>query len=69
MHIRSEPFIDESNDLAFIELTSIRTKTSRLKSGRGIEVPLVGFATGVSGYKWAQAWLKARAHYQLSVNP
>eukprot|EP00971_Amphidinium_carterae_P343214 6482846-Amphidinium_carterae.1 len=69
MQIKNEPFIDQANDLAFVEATSMRTKTNRLKSGRGIEVPLVGFANGVSGARWAHAWLRARAYYQLGVNP
>eukprot|EP00971_Amphidinium_carterae_P049063 966825-Amphidinium_carterae.3 len=69
MHLKQEPFIDEAHDLAFVEATSMHTKTSRMKSGRGIEVPLVGFALGVSGTKWARAWLAARAQFQLGVNP
>eukprot|EP00971_Amphidinium_carterae_P342497 6481826-Amphidinium_carterae.1 len=53
MNVRCEPVVDTTGGISFVEAVSLKTKTSQLHSGRKLEVPLVGYATGVSGNDWA----------------
>ena len=65
-HCCTEPFLDTSDaGEGFIEMGVVGTKTSHVASRMTKQLPLVGSATGVTGTRWAEAWLNERSRQGL----
>ncbi len=65
--ICAEPTIDETDDVSFIETTSIEHKGANRPRVRGLSLPVVGHAIGVRGESWAEAWLEVRKAMGLNA--
>ncbi len=68
--IESEPFIDydPEGEPVYIEAVQRDGKTARTRRRRRRRPqPLADFAVGVSGLRWAEAWLEARKEAGLDA--
>ena len=65
----SEPTLDITDSgHGYVEAVAAETKTSNRKERRLRMLPIVASATGLSGFRWAEVWLKERAKLKLAVN-
>ena len=67
-HCAEEPILDvDVTGFGYLELSVTMTKTGKASSRASKKLPLVAHAIGISGLRWAEAYLKERALQGLSA--
>jgi hypothetical protein len=65
MHVSEEPTLED----LWLEARTAHYKTSSAKGRKGKWLPLVGYASGISGLPWAANWLQVRSAAGLRAGP